>query len=85
MPLVSPTFAPAVLGFAGLLYGAAALALGGTMLVAAIAVWRERDEVREPAARKLFGISLLYLFILFAALIAERLLGVAPLHVGSWM
>ncbi|HEY1961888.1 MAG TPA: heme o synthase [Rhizomicrobium sp.] len=81
--LVPLGFAPAFIGLAGPVYSAAALIFGGWMLVDAVAVWRERDETRETAARRLFGISILYLFALFAALIAENLLHVAPL--GRWI
>jgi protoheme IX farnesyltransferase len=77
--------APVAIGLGGILYAAAALGFGAWMLIDAIAVWRERDEAREPAARRLFGVSILYLFALFAALIAERLIGVVPLHFASWM
>ncbi len=77
--------APALIGLGGPLYAAAALAFGGWLVADAILVLRERDEIREPAARKLFGISILYLFALFATLIAERLIGIAPLHIGAWM
>jgi len=43
------------------------------MLLEAFATLRERDETREPAAKRLFGVSLLYLFVPFAALIVEHL------------
>jgi heme o synthase len=79
---------PALIGLGGPLYIAAAALFGGWMLLDAIAAFRERDETREPAARKLFGISILYLFALFAALIVERAIHVLPLgtHVLSgWM
>ena len=74
---------PAAIGIGGVLYLAASAGLGGLMLWHALAVLRERDEVREPAARRLFAVSIFYLFSLFAALIAEHLLGLAPLH--GWM
>jgi heme o synthase len=77
--------APAMTGLGGSLYAAAALVFGGWMLVDAVAVLRERDEIREPAARKLFGISILYLFALFASLIVERSIGIVPLLIGRWM
>jgi len=77
--------APALMGFAGWLYAATAGVLGGWMLLEAVAVWRERDEMREPAARKLFGVSILYLFALFAALIAERVIGYISPLLASWM
>jgi heme o synthase len=65
-------FTPVVLGFAGALYLAANIVTGGWFAIASIAVLRERDSVREPHARRLFGISILYLFALFAALIVEQ-------------
>jgi protoheme IX farnesyltransferase len=77
--LVLSGLLPAMLGFAGPLYLAAAAALGLWFLVQSIAVFRERDEVREPQARRLFGVSIVDLFALFAALIAERLASIAPL------
>jgi protoheme IX farnesyltransferase len=76
--LVIAGLLPSVLGFAGPLYLAVSALLGLVFLVQSIAVWRERDEVREPQARRLFGVSILYLFVLFAALIAESLFAVAP-------
>jgi protoheme IX farnesyltransferase len=83
--LVPLGLVPLGVGLGGILYATAALGFGAWMLTDAIAVWRERDEAREPAARKLFGVSILYLFALFAALIAERLIGIAPLHSAGWM
>ncbi|HEY1637115.1 MAG TPA: heme o synthase [Rhizomicrobium sp.] len=83
--LVPLGLVPLAVGLGGVLYAAAALGFGAWMLIDAIAVWRERDEAREPAARKLFGVSILYLFALFAALIAERLIGIALLHSAGWM
>ena len=81
--LVPAGLLPAVSGVGGPLYAAAAALFGGWMAVEAHAVLRETDEVREPAARKLFLVSLIYLFVLFAALIAERALGLQPF--GAWM
>jgi protoheme IX farnesyltransferase len=76
---------PAALGFAGPLYLAASAGVGLWFLRASIAVACERDTEREPAAQRLFGISILYLFALFAALIVEQVAGVtafAPLGLG---
>jgi len=70
-------FLPVVLGFAGPLYLAANLAMGGWFAIGSVRVARERDAEHEPNARRLFGISILYLFALFAALIVEQVLGVA--------
>ncbi|HEY1631993.1 MAG TPA: heme o synthase [Rhizomicrobium sp.] len=66
--------APYFLGFAGKLYLAVSAAMGLAMIVGSIAVLRERDDAREPAARKLFAVSIFYLFSLFASLIAEHVI-----------
>ena len=43
----------------------------------ALRLYQARDEqVAEASARRLFGFSIVYLFLLFAALLAERLVGV---------
>ncbi len=70
--------APAFIGLGGILYLVVSASMGFWMLLEAFATLRERDEVREPAAKRLFKVSLLYLFAPFAALIVERLLGLAP-------
>ena len=70
---------PAFIGLGGMLYLIASASMGFWMLLEAFATWRERDTVREPSARRLFGVSLLYVFVPFAALIIERLLHLAPL------
>jgi protoheme IX farnesyltransferase len=78
---------PAAIGLGGPLYAAVALGFGAWFVVDAVAVMRETDEVREPAARRLFGVSILYLFVLFAALMLERLMALppfAPLAFGGW-
>src|SRR5437588_6039015 len=67
--------APPLFGFAGILYGAVALACGGMMLMLAWRVYRDREgQPAVSAARKLFAFSLLYVFALFAALLADNLL-----------
>jgi len=78
---------PALIGLAGPLYAVVALGFGGWFAMDAWAVLREHDETREPAARRLFGVSILYLFALFAALVVEHVSGMPalPLHVlGGW-
>ena len=71
---------PAFLGIAGPLYIAAALLGGGWMIWDSFKVLRELDETREPAARRLFGVSLYYLFGLFTALVVEHLPGLSQLQ-----
>jgi len=78
--LVPLGIAPAALGMAGPLYVSAAVGTGGVLLWRTEAVMREADEAREPAARRLFTATIVYLFLLFAALLAEHLGGIAPLH-----
>jgi len=64
--------APWLLGYAGLTYGVTALAAGAAMIALA---WRVRVEREgERAARRLFRFSILYLFVLFAVLLAESAL-----------
>jgi protoheme IX farnesyltransferase len=84
--LVPVGLVPAAIGMAGPIYAAMAFGFGAWFTVEAVFVLRETDEVHEPAARRLFGISILYLFVLFAGLIVERLIGLAPLtafHFGG--
>jgi len=67
--LVPLTLAPWALGLSGWLYGAAAAALGIEFLRRAVAVWRNRSEAD---ARRLFGFSIAYLFLVFVALGADH-------------
>jgi len=74
--LVPAGLAPVALGFGGLAYAVIAAVSGAGMLALAAQVLKRRDG--EPAARAaqhLFGFSILYLFLLFAALLAEHGLG----------
>jgi protoheme IX farnesyltransferase len=69
--LVPIGVAPWPLGFAGTLYGVIAIVTGAIMVLLAAQVLRERRPV-ESASKKLFAFSILYLFLLFATLMAER-------------
>ncbi len=60
---------PWVLGYAGMVYGAAAFALGG--LFAGLAL-RLKVCASEAAAKMLFGYSVLYLFLIFAVLLIDQ-------------
>jgi heme o synthase len=63
--------APWLLGYAGPLYGIVAVAVGAAMIVLAV---RVRAETRGHAASKqLFAFSILYLFLLFAMLLVDRM------------
>jgi len=67
--LVPLSFAPLALGTAGLAYGAAAATVGAYLLWLAAQIVRTKSD---RAARRMFGFSILYLFVLFAALIVEH-------------
>jgi protoheme IX farnesyltransferase len=74
--LVPLTLAPWALDLAGAVYGIGAAMLGAAFLALAVAVWRSESD---GPARRMFGFSILYLFLLFALLVADRLiLGLAP-------
>jgi heme o synthase len=68
---------PAVLGVAGWIYAAIAIALNAAFIAHAIAVLRERKGHR--AAKAMFGFSLVYLFGHFAALVLDRAPGLVEL------
>jgi len=65
--------APWLFGYAGPTYGVTALALGAAMIALAVRVRRERGGYR--ASKQLFGFSILYLFLLFAMLLVDRMSG----------
>jgi len=68
--------APWLIGGTGAIYGAAAIALSLAFLALALPVaFRDPGEGdRMKPEKRLFGFSVLYLFVLFAALVADRLL-----------
>ncbi len=67
---------PVALGFGGVLYAVVG-AVGGLGMVAfSIRVLNNRTgEAEKKAAMGMFGFSILYLFALFSALLAEQSLG----------
>jgi protoheme IX farnesyltransferase len=79
--LVPLTLAPWFLGFSGLAYGAAAAILGMIFLYYVARVYADRQDdlgnslTNDAPARAAFKYSILYLFVLFGALAADRLLG----------
>jgi len=80
--LIPLGLSPAAIGIAGPLYLACAGGIGAWFAAEAVSVFFERDEAKEPAAHRLFRVSLIYMFALFAALIAEHALHIAPF--GAW-
>jgi protoheme IX farnesyltransferase len=65
---------PWLLGAASVGYAAAAAALGAVFALSALAVFRAAPGDHRPA-RRLFGFSILYLFLIFALLLADSLVG----------
>lgn len=70
--LVPVGLLPWIMGFAGPLYAIAAATCGGIFLYRAARLYR---TTLEADARRLFAFSIVYLFVLFAALVVEQLIG----------
>jgi heme o synthase len=79
-----PTIAlPLVTGVAGWIYAVGATALTLRFTVDAIRLLRADGTAKEnKAAGKLFGFSILWLFALFAFILIEKIIGLAPF--GNW-
>ena len=75
LPMVAAAIAPWPMGLTGWIYGGTAMVLNAAFLWLAVAV--SRNHASEPAGmapeKRLFKYSILYLFILFGALVADRL------------
>ena len=74
---------PSFLHIGGPLYLAASAGIGLWFLWEAIGTYRETNETKEPAAHRLFGVSLVYLTALFATLIIEKLARIPALALWS--
>jgi protoheme IX farnesyltransferase len=74
LPMAAAAIAPWPLGLTGPVYGGIAAALSAAFVVLSLPVLANRAT--EPAGmapeKRLFGFSILYLFALFAALVADR-------------
>ncbi len=81
--LVAVSLTPVLTGLGGWLYGGVAILLGAVFLWHSVKVWQsnaggpDATGADQKGARNMFLFSILYLFALFAALIAEYAL---PLH-----
>ena len=69
LALVPVTLMPWLFGDAGFLYGAAAFALGGVLVVLALQLKVSADEA---SAKSLFAYSIFYLFLIFAMLLIDQ-------------
>ncbi len=65
--------APWFLGYTGPLYAAVAIATGAVIVALALRVRRERSG--HAASKQMFAFSILYLFLLFAMLLVDRVAG----------
>ncbi len=81
--LVPLSLAPTLLGWVGPAYGLVALLLGAWFLESQ---WRLLKRGGEAEARRVFVVSLAYLFLLYAALIVDRLVfpNTLPTLPGAW-
>ncbi len=74
IPMILAAAAPWPLGLAGPVYGIAAAALSGLFLAMAVqvAIRRSEPEDKMLPEKRLFKYSILYLFLIFAALVIDR-------------
>ena len=74
LPMVAAAIAPWAMGLTGWIYGGASIALNTVFLAltAAVLVNRATDPAAMKPERRLFKYSILYLFALFGALVADR-------------
>ena len=79
--LIPLTLVPWYLGFSGSIYGISAAVLGLGFLVCVARVFMDKQDAtgvsltNDAPARAAFKYSILYLFVLFAALAVDRLMG----------
>jgi protoheme IX farnesyltransferase len=66
--------APVFLGLTGVVYGVLALVFSVLFTLAAVRVWYDSGDA---SAKRMFGFSILYLFLLFAVMILDRAPGLA--------
>ena len=74
LPMVAAAVAPWALGLAGWIYGAVAIGLSAAFLMLALLVAANRatEPKQMGPEKRLFAFSILYLFGLFAALVADK-------------
>ncbi|MBL4644934.1 MAG: protoheme IX farnesyltransferase [Rhizobiales bacterium] len=72
--MIPVVLAPLYFGFGGIAYGVVSIALSAVFLWQAILVYRDNEAANNnKAAKRLFAFSILYLFALFAVLLAESI------------
>ena len=76
LPMAAAAVAPWIMGLAGAIYGAAATAFSLVFLLLAARVFANRatDPAGMKPEKQLFAFSILYLFVLFGFLVADKVL-----------
>ncbi len=67
--LLAASLVPWFMGYAGAIYGVSALVLGGLFTISSIKVLLDKSD---KAAKLMFGYSILYLFLIFFALMVDH-------------
>jgi heme o synthase len=76
---------PWLLGFTGLLYGALSIVGGALMIALSVRLFgAAKKRAAEQAAKQLFAFSILYLFVLFAALLVEQGMDLPRLNISAF-
>jgi len=71
--MLASTALPVTIGMAGWVYGVCAFILGAIFTAKTFTVWRSGDDdVMQQSSKSLFLYSILYLFLIFSALLADR-------------
>ncbi|MDZ4382239.1 MAG: heme o synthase [Parvibaculum sp.] len=84
LALVPVTLLPGFMGFAGALYMGATATLGLGFLWLAFGLWRTgAGAAQEKAAMRLFGYSIVYLFLVFSLLLIEKMTGLGALPASA--
>jgi heme o synthase len=65
--------APWLMGYVGVAYGATAIVGGAVMVALALRILVEKEGYK--ASKQMFAFSILYLFLLFAVMLADRMAG----------
>jgi heme o synthase len=76
VPMAAAAVAPWAMGLTGAIYGVGASLLSAIFLLLAIRVGfsRETEQARMKPERRLFAFSILYLFLVFGLLVADKVL-----------
>jgi|TARA_R110002126_G_scaffold13118_4_gene56935 protoheme IX farnesyltransferase len=69
LALLAASLVPWFMGYAGAIYGVAAIVLGGLFTLSSIKVLLDKSD---KAAKLMFGYSILYLFLIFFALMVDH-------------